>query len=174
MQVEDALPPPRARRITKSWATGAEVKPSQWLGAHCSTCAPCAETMRAEAANDALDAMTPLIHACLSGRTQCVRELLLEPSVDVDFADPDGHTALHAASAFGHKECVELLIQAGAKLDAPDNEGATPLDGAIMSRSESTTQCASLLVDAGCLWVSRQSAPEVPHDQQPRSRWFTR
>lgn len=192
----------RGRRISKLLETGAEAKPSQWLGEHCRTCAQCTETMRAlcapspwamrvegdedleakraEAASDALDAMTPLIQACLSGRTECVRELLQEPSVDVDFADADGHTALHAASAFGHTECVELLIKAGARLDTPDKEGATPLDGARMNESESSTQCASLLVDAGCLWAWRRSAPEEdeanqePRYQQPRERWLTK
>ena len=139
---------PRRRRTTHTWETGAEAQPSHWQGVHCSVCAQCAEAMQAAAAEEQLDAMTPLIHACLSGRTHCVQELLLE-CVDVDFADPDGHTALHAASAFGHKDCVELLIQAGAKLDASDNEGATPLDGARMSETESTTQIVSLLADAG-------------------------
>ena len=168
-QVLDARP--RQRRITRTWETGAEAQPSQWLGGHCSACAQCIEAKRAAAADEQLDMMTPLIHACLSGRADCVRALLEEPSVDVDFADPDGHTALHAASAFGHKDCVELLIQGGAKLDTPDNEGATPLDGARMSRTESATQCASLLVDAGCL-LCRQSASAV--SPGGRSRWSTK
>ena len=38
----------------------------------------------------------------------------------MDFADAEGHTALHAACAFGSTDCVRMLIQAGASLNLPD------------------------------------------------------
>jgi ankyrin repeat protein len=67
----------------------------------------------------------------------------------IDFADSERHTALHAACAFGYEDCVSLLIQAGATLDMADDEGDTPLDGALMASSDSGQACADLLLAAG-------------------------
>jgi uncharacterized protein len=38
-----------------------------------------------------------------------------------------GETALHRAAAFGDEEAVQMLLDAGAKLDAADMHGDTPL-----------------------------------------------
>ena len=46
--------------------------------------------------------MTPLISACIDGRSGCVQALLQCPEAEVfvDFADAEGHTALrHGQSA---------------------------------------------------------------------------
>ncbi|HKF26256.1 MAG TPA: ankyrin repeat domain-containing protein, partial [Candidatus Acidoferrum sp.] len=41
-----------------------------------------------------------------------------------------GETALHRAAAFGDEEAIELLLDAGAKLDAKDMHGDSPLSWA--------------------------------------------
>jgi ankyrin repeat protein len=46
----------------------------------------------------------------------------------LDQPDEDGCTPLHAACKVGSHESVRLLVEAGAKLDARDNAGRTPLD----------------------------------------------
>jgi len=38
-----------------------------------------------------------------------------------------GETALHRAAAFGDEEAIQLLLDAGAKVDAKDMNGETPL-----------------------------------------------
>ena len=137
-----------------------------WRSAHCTSCQQCKEAMRAvvQQCGDAkLDWITPLTRACIDGRTECVRRLTeIECHTTkskakapwrhqwmIDFADSERHTALHAACAFGYEDCVRLLIQAGATLDMADDEGDTPLDGALMASSDSGKVCADLLLAAG-------------------------
>ena len=144
-----------------------------WQSAHCTSCRQCKEAMRAvvQRCGDAkLDWITPLTRACIDGRTECVCELSRKPpEVEqchsskaeapveppwrhqwmIDFADSERHTALHAACAFGYEDCVRLLIQAGATLDMADDEGDTPLDGALMASSDSGKACVDLLLAAG-------------------------
>ena len=54
-------------------------------------------------------------------------KLLLEVGVDVNAANDAGQTALHFA-ALSMDSVVELLAMHGAKLDAKDKQGRTPLD----------------------------------------------
>ena len=137
-----------------------------WQSAHCTSCRQCKEAMHAvvQRCGDAkLDWITPLTRACIDGRTECVRRLTeiewhaTKSKAEapwrhqwmIDFADSERHTALHAACAFGYEDCVRLLIQAGATLDMADDEGDTPLDGALMASSDSGKVCADLLLAAG-------------------------
>lgn len=52
---------------------------------------------------------------------------------------------------------MSLLIQAGATLDMTDDEGDTPLDGALMAPSDSGRACADLLVAAGAKETSQET-----------------
>ena len=52
---------------------------------------------------------------------------LLEEQADVNAAQGDGATALHWAVYVNDAETTALLIRAGAKVDAPNNYGVTPL-----------------------------------------------
>jgi ankyrin repeat protein len=58
-------------------------------------------------------------------------ELCLAHGADVNAATTAGETALHAAAARGSDEIISLLVQRGAKLDARDKSGRTPLDVAL-------------------------------------------
>jgi ankyrin repeat protein len=54
-------------------------------------------------------------------------KVLLERHVDINAANDAGQTALHFA-ALSMDSVVELLVKNGAKLDATDKQGRTPLD----------------------------------------------
>ena len=56
--------------------------------------------------------------------------------------DEKGKTPLHNATVLGHKEIGELLIAAGADVNAKVNDGRTPLDWAIKYKQ---TEIADLL-----------------------------
>ena len=60
-----------------------------------------------------------------SGPTSEVASLI--SSVDLSATDTEGFTALHYAAASDNKECVELLISKGAKVNCVSNNGCTPL-----------------------------------------------
>lgn len=57
-------------------------------------------------------------------------------------------TALHAACRAGNLECVELLVQSGASLEARDSFGRTPLAYAVMY---SHSEVAKVLVKRGAV-----------------------
>ena len=118
-----------------------------WSSAHCGSCSRCRSSKSEHA--EQVEWMTPLISACIDGRVECVQALLQSPKADLDFADVDGHTALHAACAFGYADCVRMLIAAGASLSLPDHEGATALDGAHMAGTDAGEACVSMMVEAG-------------------------
>ena len=58
---------------------------------------------------------------------QAVR-IALDTGADVNAANDTGRTALHGAAAIRSTELIELLAERGARVDAEDNEGRTPLD----------------------------------------------
>jgi ankyrin repeat protein len=51
---------------------------------------------------------------------------------DVNATDPQrGFTLLHGAAFWGWNDVVKYLVAKGAKLDAKDNRGFTPVDAAL-------------------------------------------
>ena len=66
----------------------------------------------------------PLKIAASRGMAESLR-FLLEAGADVNWADPDGGTALMSAAASGDAETVQLLLQAGANPNAEDHKGRT-------------------------------------------------
>jgi len=64
----------------------------------------------------------------------------------VSAANLDGHTALHAAAERGHIKCCGVLVAAGARLDAEDKEGDTPL---MMAQREHPSNAALLSLLSG-------------------------
>ena len=71
---------------------------------------------------------TPLHEAATYGDEE-VAELLIANDADVSVRDDNGWTALHYAS--DRKIIARFLIDKGAKLNAINNDGETPLDRAI-------------------------------------------
>jgi len=72
---------------------------------------------------------TPLA-AAVDGNEPLAVRLLLRRGANPNIRDGDGDRyPLHWASTFGdHDECAQLLVQAGASLDAHDANGHTPLE----------------------------------------------
>ena len=66
---------------------------------------------------------------------------------DVEVAT--GLTALHHASAAASAECVKILLEAKADVNAKDDLGQTPLVICSCDPSEGAAECAKLLVAAG-------------------------
>jgi ankyrin repeat protein len=63
-----------------------------------------------------------------------------------DYAPKGGYTALMAASEYGHREIVKLLIEAGADVNAADWYGRTALGWALRGGH---TDIVNLLKEAG-------------------------
>jgi ankyrin repeat protein len=57
--------------------------------------------------------------------------MLVAAGADVNAADTQGRTAAHGAALWGLTDVVRLLHQSGARLDAKDKRGYTPLDTAL-------------------------------------------
>ena len=116
-----------------------------------------------EASNDGT---TPLHSAALHGSTECLHKLLTA-GADVNIPDFEGCTPLinsvwnsqkkwdqtnedNASSHFPEnhkqKECMEMLIEAGAVVNVPTNSGMS----ALMKASENGhEECVKLLLEAG-------------------------
>jgi len=93
---------------------------------------------------------TPLIRACLHGRTPVVKLLLGHDRevVALDQTDASGMTALYRACVSGHEACVGALLDAGALLQ-PDAEGAKQLALVLgKSREKGHLGCVGRIEDA--------------------------
>ena len=89
---------------------------------------------------------TPLHLAVRDGKIDAVR-YLISRGADVKAANDRGVTALHLASH--HPQVAEALIAAGAKLDAIDAQGRTPLQWAAFDPEDQQARVVALLVKAG-------------------------
>ena len=87
---------------------------------------------------------TCLIFATYRGHTETVRYLVGLPQVDVNRKNNKGLTALHCAANHNHADVMEVLIDAGADIEAKDDDtGSSPLH---LSRG---LDVVKLLVKAG-------------------------
>jgi len=99
------------------------------------------------------NATGPLIQAAREGATDRVRaELTRDPSLAAA-SNETGDTALHQASAWGHVDIVELLLDAGADIDAVRGDGDRPIHSALMPHwsapRDRTRAAAELLLARG-------------------------
>ena len=76
-------------------------------------------------------------------------QLLIDAGADVNAADSVGDTALMSAAQRGHAGMVRALLAAGASPNAQDKRGWTALMGACVSKKNSDTTIAGMLVEAG-------------------------
>ena len=91
---------------------------------------------------------SPLLMSCLSDQPGCA-ELLLGAKADCEQAmttHNPGATPLYAAALTGSTRCVGLLCEAGANINAPTRDGATPL---MVSCQEGHLQTSMLLSSYG-------------------------
>ena len=95
-----------------------------------------------------------LHHAAINGDATIV-SLLVEAGANVNAADRHGYTALHDA-AFKSADCVEVLLAAGASVNARSNSGRRPFDFAL---SQNYRRVWPLFLRAGA---------EIPTDNTDR------
>ena len=87
-----------------------------------------------------------LFDAVLDNDFSLTRKCLISDEMDVNETSPEGTTVLHLASAAGHLECLQLLIECGAKVNSIDNNGRSPLEYAVLYGN---FDCAALLIENG-------------------------
>jgi len=87
---------------------------------------------------------TPLHAASLPGHLGCVTQLLGKPGAykltpdEVNAVNVHGHTPLHSTAHGGHAKVCGVLCAAGARLDAIDAQGLSPLMTAQRQHSSNT------------------------------------
>lgn len=79
-----------------------------------------------------LKGLTPLMTACMYGRT-ATAAYLLGMNAQNHLTDINGDTALHWAAYKGHPDSMRLLMYSGVDLQKTDNFGSTPLHLACLS-----------------------------------------
>lgn len=107
---------------------------------------------------------TPLLMAAEDGNWKVGRALMSHAQAvapDVDWALPDGTTALIIAAENGEAQFIELLIQAGADLEATLNDGTTAL---FMAAQEKHADVCGLLLTACDTKIVSAYANRARHD----------
>jgi uncharacterized protein len=72
-------------------------------------------------------------------------DALLEAGADLESVAADGQTPMHRAARGGNGSFVTLLFERGARLDAKDKEGRTPLDVVTAPGRSNNPEIADLL-----------------------------
>lgn len=88
-------------------------------------------------------------------------ESQLAAGFDVGTRDGNGVTALHVAVAAGNAEALKLLLRAGAKTDAADKDGRTPLM-MLEDDDETPAPVLELLIAAGADVNARDGKGRTP------------
>ena len=87
------------------------------------------------------------VHAARYGHIEALRYLVCLPEVDVNYRQAGNITALHyAVDEKPRTDVVQVLIDAGADIDAKNNEGRSPLHSACASGE---LDVVKMLVEAG-------------------------
>ncbi|GBG71705.1 hypothetical protein CBR_g9117 [Chara braunii] len=89
------------------------------------------------------EGMDDVMLAAEEGDAEALRQALRILTVGLDSASEDGDTALHLACLHGNRECVEVLLAAGASLSVKDEDGAIPLHDAAAG---GYTECVGMLL----------------------------
>ncbi|KAK2504767.1 hypothetical protein MC885_003335 [Smutsia gigantea] len=86
---------------------------------------------------------TLLQQAAAQGNVTLLSMLLNEEGLDINYSCEDGHSALYSAARNGHTDCVRLLLNAEAQVNAADKRGFTPLCAAA---AQGHFKCVELLI----------------------------
>jgi ankyrin repeat protein len=91
-------------------------------------------------------------------------KVCLERGADINATNTEGNTPLHGAAQRGSEALIRFLVAAGAKLDARNKQGLTPLDEALgfaPVRVAAATLLRELMVANGIpVTVTKKNAPE--------------
>ena len=83
-----------------------------------------------------------------NGYIKLMKLLIKTGSTDLNKRDASCRIALHSANVYGHKDCIEFLIKAGADLNKQDIYGYTSLHEASIHGHK---DCVELLIKAGAI-----------------------
>ena len=87
-----------------------------------------------------------LRYAAVSNDVDTLKEVI-NGDCDIDGADEQGQTALHFATDRGSIDCIKLLVEKGANINAKDSDGIGILQTALSA--ELDVELVKLLVEAG-------------------------
>jgi len=87
-----------------------------------------------------------LFIACLLGKEETVRGLIASGSVDLNFRDVHGWSALHMVVYDGFGQIAQILLDNGADIDIQDKLGRSPL---LLSFQHEKIQMAKWLIERG-------------------------
>ncbi|QQR49186.1 ankyrin repeat domain-containing protein [bacterium] len=80
------------------------------------------------------------------GDYQSLQTLINNDLENINTPDEDGLTPLHYAAYFSHLECIDILLQHGAKVNALNRYECTPLH---LAAGKKSIDCLKLLVEHG-------------------------
>ncbi|XP_036102572.1 cortactin-binding protein 2 [Molossus molossus] len=86
---------------------------------------------------------TLLQQAAAQGNVTLLSMLLNEEGLDINYSCEDGHSALYSAAKNGHTDCVGLLLNTEAQVNAADKNGFTPL---CVAAAQGHFKCVELLI----------------------------
>jgi len=87
-----------------------------------------------------------MVMSAVQGNMEALK-LFLAAGYPIDFSVADGRTALNSAVMYQHEDIALFLIEAGADVNIPDSNNATPLFNA--ARSCDATEVVRALIEAG-------------------------
>ena len=102
-----------------------------------------------------------LLHAALNNSYD-VAKYLIENSFDVNEADANKYTPLHAAAEYGFTDMAELLVKKGANVEVKDKNENTPLSIAVFN-SKSDLSLIEILLKAGADPFIKNSFGQSPY-----------
>lgn len=92
-------------------------------------------------------APAPEIHrSAADGRADSVKQSVESDPKLVRTTDASGYTPLHYAATGGHTDVIEVLLDAGADVNARGSRGETPL---LLAASKGNVEVVELLIDNG-------------------------
>lgn len=134
------------------------------------------EATRAEANSKDVDGMTPVLWAAFEGRLEALK-LLVGRGGDPDKSDQFGNTALHLASAKGHMQCVDFLVQFGVNLYALDIDHHSAQDLAAINNRDNILRyldAAAANLEAVDKKKVRDLKEQAKKKSEKRAREFTK
>jgi uncharacterized protein len=110
------------------------------------------------------DGRSPLFDAAVEGRLDDVAAYLRDHGDEVNSADSEGFTPLHAAAVHQHADVAAVLIEAGADPNARNRFGNTPLWVALFNVRDGDGEIVRALLAAGADPDAKNN-----HGNSPRS-----
>jgi ankyrin repeat protein len=95
------------------------------------------------------DGDTALHLSAYYGQVDILTWLLSVKGINVNLRCKCKLTPRHCACRAGEAMCVELLLRAGAELEASDQWRSTPLRSALQHKDDKYQACVRVLLDAG-------------------------